>query len=79
MKYEKPERSALKIADNKWKADDERKAGGLIGFKLDRFRELAEKLDGIQEGVYIVGAETNIGKTDFLADVLIDALKTNSD
>jgi len=50
---------------------------GLMGYKLDSFTHLADCLDGIQPGLYIIGAETNVGKTAFLTNIFLDALLSN--
>lgn len=61
----------------KYAEDATRKHEDLLGLDLRRFHFLAKKLDGIQPGFYIAAAETNIGKTAFLANVFLDALEAN--
>ena len=65
------------LAD-KYAKDDARRPGELIGLPLRRFHFLADRMDGIQDGFYIAAAETNIGKTAFLANVFLDALEANA-
>jgi len=62
----------------KYEEDDARRPGELIGLPLRRFHFLAERMDGIQPGFYIAAAETNIGKTAFLANLFLDALEANA-
>ena len=50
-----------------------------LGFNLTRLQKVAYHLDGIQPGLYIIGAETNIGKTAFLTTILLDLLHTSLD
>jgi len=57
--------------------DRKRRSGDYLGYKLEYFKDIADKIDGIQPGFYIIGAETNIGKTAFLANLFIDLLKHN--
>ena len=54
-----------------------REPGGLLGPGLNRFHELAQALDGIQPGFYIVAAEPNIGKTTFSTSLAVDFLQAN--
>jgi len=49
----------------------------LIGHALNRFPSLARNLDGLQSGLYIVGAETNIGKTAFMTNLFLNAIQSN--
>jgi replicative DNA helicase len=69
--------SLLERNNEEWKLADSREAGVKLGYELDRFDELADKLDGIQPGLYITAADTNIGKTAFLANLFLDALQAN--
>lgn len=50
---------------------------GLLGFNLNKFKQIAYDLDGLQPGFYILGAYTNIGKTAFLGNLMLDLLETN--
>ena len=56
-----------------------REPGELKGYGLTRFKDMAEKLRGIQKGLYIIGADTNAGKTALLSNLLLDLLETNED
>ena len=49
----------------------------LLGYNLSQFNNLALYLDGIQQGLYIIGAETNIGKTSFMINLFLDLLRSN--
>jgi len=48
-----------------------------LGYKLKVFNHIAEKIDGIQPGFYIVAGETNVGKTAFLTNLFLDILESN--
>jgi replicative DNA helicase len=60
-------------------ADDNRDPDNLLGYRLSRFAELAKNLDGVQPGYYILAADTNVGKTAFMANLFLDILKTTPD
>jgi replicative DNA helicase len=64
---------------NRFKFDDERDPNILLGFQLKKFRELAQHIDGIQPGFYLLGAESNVGKTAVLTNICLDAIDTNPD
>jgi len=51
----------------------------LLGHALRRFSCLTRALNGLQQGLYIVGAETNIGKTAFMTNLFLDAIQSNDD
>lgn len=59
--------------------DDQRDPNKLLGFPLKKFKSLAENVDGIQPGFYLLGAESNVGKTAVLTNLCLDALETNPD
>lgn len=50
-----------------------------LGFPLTKFKELEKNIDGIQSGFYIIGAETNVGKTAFLTNLFLDILETSEE
>jgi replicative DNA helicase len=58
--------------------DDMRDPNKLLGFPLNKFKELANNTDGIQPGFYLLGAESNVGKTAVMTNLCLDALMTNS-
>lgn len=49
----------------------------LLGYKLNKFKQMATHLDGVQPGFYILSAETNIGKTAVLTNLSVDLLESN--
>ena len=51
---------------------------GILGYKVG-FKELERKLDGIQTGMYLVGAIANVGKTTWLLNLSRSILKENKD
>jgi hypothetical protein len=47
----------------------------LLGYKLNKFKQMAQHLDGVQPGFYILSAETNIGKTAVVTNLSLDLLE----
>ena len=52
---------------------------GLLGYPLTKFKDLCEHIDGLQPGLYLIGAETNVGKTALLTNIALDLIQTNPD
>lgn len=50
-----------------------------IGLKLSRFKQIEENLNGIQNGLYLIGGSPNLGKTSFMVNLFIDIIKSNDD
>lgn len=63
--------------EEKYQKDSKRERDTLLGYKLKKFSEIAKKIDGIQPGLYIIGSETNTGKTAFLTNLFLDLFDTN--
>lgn len=59
------------------KRDSEREPGDLLGYRLEKFREIALRTDGIQPGFYIIGAPTNVGKTATQSNLVLDLVMSN--
>ncbi len=59
--------------------DDTRDPNKLLGLPLTKFKELAKNIDGLQVGFYLLGAESNVGKTALLTNLCLDILETNPD
>jgi hypothetical protein len=59
--------------------DMSRQYGGLLGYELNRFRMFARNIDGLQPGLYLIGGETDTGKTALLCNLTLDLLETNED
>jgi len=51
----------------------------LLGYPLNKFQNLCNNIDGVQPGLYLIGAETNIGKTAMLTNVSLDLIESNDD
>lgn len=69
--------SLKQYLDDKYKREFLRTSKSLLGYNLTRFPDFARNLDGIQPGLYILGAETSVGKTAFMTNILLDLLQTN--
>jgi DNA primase catalytic core len=48
-----------------------------LGLELGTFPQICDGIDGLQAGFYLLGAETNIGKTACLCNFFIDLILTN--
>jgi replicative DNA helicase len=59
--------------------DAGRQVGDLLGPGLKCFAELSRMIDGVQPGLYIFGAMTNVGKTAVLSNLALDVLAANPD
>ena len=59
--------------------DQTRDSGELLGYNLQKFKTLANNIDGIQSGFYVIGSETNGGKTAYLCNLTLDLLESNED
>lgn len=57
--------------------DDLRKTGELLGYKLNRFKQMEKHLEGIQPGFMVLAAQANIGKTALAVNLLLDVLQSN--
>lgn len=66
-----------KYLEEKYQRDNKRENDELLGYRLDKFKDIARKIDGIQPGFYLIGGETNIGKTAFLTNLFLDLLDNN--
>ena len=64
-----------KYLQEKHDRDLQRKPGEPLGYRVPGFRELTDHIDGLQPGLYIIGAETNVGKTAFLCSLFWSLLK----
>ena len=53
---------------------EKNRTADLLGYRLTKFKELCHNIDGLQPGFYFLGAETNVGKTAFTTNLLIDVL-----
>ncbi|TVL97419.1 MAG: hypothetical protein CV087_22330 [Candidatus Brocadia sp. WS118] len=51
--------------------------GDLLGYRLGHFKNVCENLEGIQSGLYILAADTNVGKTAFVVSLCLDMLESN--
>lgn len=56
---------------------EKNRESALLGYPLTKFKNLCENIDGLQPGLYIIGAETNVGKTALLTNIALDLMDTN--
>lgn len=53
---------------------------GILGYKLsEKFKNIMYKLDGIQPGMYLLGAISNVGKTSLLLNLTKDLVEQNKE
>ena len=64
---------------DKFERDLARDPDELLGYNLQKFKNLAKNIDGVQPGFYVIGAETNAGKTAFLCNLTLDLIDSNDD
>jgi hypothetical protein len=65
--------------NNKYQIESNRDPNAMLGHKLKKFKQIESKLNGIQSGLYVIAAETNIGKTAFLSNLFMDLVESNND
>jgi replicative DNA helicase len=74
-----PHKPLIEVLMDKHEQDYNRDPKELLGHRLQKFKTLANNIDGVQPGFYVIGAETNVGKTAFLCNLALDLLDSNSD
>jgi len=74
-----PYESLSSFLFDKYDRDMQRDPEKPLGYPLTKFRSISRNVDGIQPGLYIVGAETNVAKTAFLCNLFLDLAETNKD
>lgn len=56
---------------------DKRNPNEILGFKLNKFPFIESKLNGLRSGFYLIGADSNIGKTFWEINIALDVLLSN--
>jgi DNA primase len=74
-----PEQSTIEFIQFKKDRDSKRQPNERLGFELKTFSEIDTYLNGLQKGLYIIGAYPNVGKTAFMTSICIDVLDSNKD
>ena len=74
-----PFKSLSEDLADKQERDEKRESNKPLGFVLNKFKGLSKNIDGVQPGFYVVGADTNTGKTALLCNLTIDLLESNKD
>ena len=59
--------------------DERNRISALLGYQLDKFKNLCDNIDGVQPGLYLIGAETNVGKTAMLTNLSLDIVQSNDE
>lgn len=72
-----PTQSLSEYLREKQGIESKRKLDHLLGYRLNGFPEIARNIDGLQSGLYLIGAYTNKGKTATLTSLFLDALSSN--
>jgi hypothetical protein len=74
-----PEESLGDLLRKQFEVDDNRDPNIPLGYKLVKFKKLSAHIDGLQAGLYIIAAESSVGKTAFLTNICLDLINTNQD
>jgi DNA primase len=70
-------RSLTQILKEKLERDSNRDPNKLLGYELRNLRTFAQKIDGVQPGLIVVAASTNVGKTALVSTLALDLLASN--
>jgi replicative DNA helicase len=62
---------------NDWERIAWTRTGKLLGLPIPNFPILTQKIDGMQHALYLIAADTNIGKTCFLLNLAEGILQSN--
>ena len=74
----RPRESLIDIIQNKERKSQERTEWNL-GYRLNKFKNIQEDIEGIQSGLYCIGGDANTGKTAFLVNLFMDIIDSNND
>ena len=74
-----PEQTTYDFLQLKKQRDAQRNPLEHLGFFLNAFPDIYKQLNGLQNGLYIIGAYPNVGKTAFMTSLCIDVLKSNDE
>ena len=69
--------NGYEFLDNLFEECKQRDANKLLGWPLNKFKQLAKNIDGIQQGLYLIPGEAGAGKTMFLINLFLDIIQTN--
>lgn len=75
----KPVKSFAEYLREKRETEKQRDPLKPLGLPLKKFKNIEFQTDGIQPGLYLIGAGPNVGKTAFSVNLAIDLIKTNPD
>ncbi len=76
LKRKAPEEVSLSDFLREKRAKDETREG-LLGYRLPDFPKIEAHTEGIQPGLYIIGAVSNVGKTSLLTGLVLSILHGN--
>ena len=62
------------LLNQMYKRDMNREEGVPLGYRLTKFKDIEQNIDGVQPGLYMLDAETNIGKTTILCNLARDIM-----
>lgn len=75
----KPVKSFIDYLHEKREIERKRDPQKPLGLPLTKFKNIEFQTDGIQSGLYLIGAGPNVGKTAFSVNLAIDLIRTNRD
>jgi replicative DNA helicase len=67
-----------KFLEGKFKRDQLRDPDKPTGFYLNDYKKLQAGIDGLREGFYLIGAESNVGKTAMLVNLCMNVIESNT-
>lgn len=71
------EKSLTDVIDDFYNEALKRQYGEILGYRLNKFKKLEAKTDGIQTGLYLTAAGANVGKTALSTNLAIDLIQSN--
>lgn len=69
----------LKKVLSEKKQREENRIEELLGYRLKKFKQIEKDIEGLQSGLYLIGGDSNTGKTAFIINLFLDAIEANSD
>lgn len=67
------------LLNNLFEKCKQMETGNLLGWALNKFKQIANNIDGIQSGFYLIPGEAGSGKTMFLVNLFLDIIQSNKD
>lgn len=76
----RPKKTQEEWLQGLYQREKEQQGQDLLGYRLGQdFLPVQKDLEGIQAGLYILGAQTNVGKTAFVANLALNLIEHNQE